>query len=236
MGIFADLQSTSQYPGKPDGVGLDRSSTQQLIAAVSYGDPDLKAAYAARDEVATVPEQTDAGVADTYTLTLTPYGRLAGEAAVTTAAIAFDAVDTVIESAIDAAMASFPGWTNADVSVAMVGAAGLDDGDISLTFDGTSVNEAPWVVTIVATGFTETLPVVRTTSGQGDRKALQALFELNVIAGSVHESPDSPSWTTPDGLGRRPRTQLIGDLARITIEEDGTDNAYDAIKALYPGI
>lgn len=83
----------------------------------------------------------------TYTLTLDD----GTEDPITTAAIAYDAVDTVIEAAIDTAMttASYPSWTNADISVSMSGAAGLDDGTVTLTFDGVSVQSMDWLPTIV---------------------------------------------------------------------------------------
>jgi len=236
MGIYLDLSSTSPIADKPLAVGLDRSSNSQMLANAAISDPSLRTAYAAIDELAPIPEQTDAGSSDTYTLTLTPHGRLSGEDAVTTASIAFDATASTIESAIDTAMASFPSWSNADISVAEENSAGLDDGFITLTFDGTSVDETAWIVTLVATGFTETTPIVRTTPGQGDRKATQALFELNIVAGSLHDIPDTPTWTKPDSLGRRPRTHLIGDLAKQATAEDGNDEAYDAVKVLYPEI
>lgn len=236
MGIYTDLASTSPIAAKPLAVGLDRSSNSQMLANAEIADPALRTVNAATDEVTTIPEQTDAGAADTYTLTLTFHGRLAGEAPITTAAIAYNAVDTVIESAIDTAMAAFPSWTNADISVAMGGAAGLDDGTVTLTFDGASVTGAGVEVDLVATGFTETTPIVRTATGQADRKATQALMDLNVISGALHAAPALPTWTKPESFGRRPRTHLIGDLARMTVAEDGNSDAYDAVKALYPEI
>ena len=235
MGIYTDLSEADPI-GPGAKTGLDRSSASQLKNKAVTIDPSIGAAYAASNEVASIPEQTDAGVADTYTLTLAFYGRLAEEVAVTTAAIAFDAVDTVIESAIDTAMASFPGWTDADVSVAMVGVAGLDDGIVTLTFDGTSVLGAPIVVTLAATGFTATTPITR-TEGSGDRKALQALYELNAIEGTVHEAPSAPSdWVRGSRTGSGPRLQLILDLAYAASAEDGTDEVNIAIAALYPSV
>jgi hypothetical protein len=235
MGIYTDLASTNPIPGKPR-VGLDRSSGEQLLAKANFIDPTIGAAYAAANEVATIPEQTDAGVADTYTLTITPYGAYADQAPITTAAIAYNAVDTVIQTALDTAFAAWPSWTNADIAVAMVGAAGLDDGAISLTFSGTSVASAPFIVTLTPTGFTATGPIVRTTAGQGDRKAAQALTELNVIQGTLHNSGEAPTdWVRPAANGQsRPRFQLIRDLAIQASVEDGTDDVYDTVVALYP--
>jgi hypothetical protein len=234
MGIYTDLASTNPIPGKPR-VGLDRASGEQLLAKASYIDPTVGAAYAAGNEVTVIPEQTDAGAADTYTLTITPYGKYANEAPITTAAIAYNAVDTAIQSALDTAFAAWTGWTNADIAVTMGGAAGLDDGTVTLTFSGTSVSGAPFVVTLTPTGFTETAGITR-TAGSGDRKALQALFELNVVTGTIHNAGEAPSdWTKPATNGQtRPRRQLILDLAIQAAVEDGSDLVYDTVVALYP--
>jgi hypothetical protein len=70
---------------------------------------------------------------------------------VTTAAIAYNAVDTVIEGAIDTAFtsAAYPSWSNADISVSMGGAAGLSDGTVTFTFDGLSVDDKNWLTIVV---------------------------------------------------------------------------------------
>lgn len=233
MGIYTDLANSNRVTSGP-GVGLDRSSGGQLLSKAALHDPTVSPALAASNEVSVIPEQTDAGVADTYTLTLDFYGALKGTS-VTTAAIAYDAVDTAIESAIDTAAAALPSWTNSDISVAMAGAAGLDDGTVTLTFDGASVAEIPCVVTLAATGFTATTPITR-TAGKADRKALQALFDLNVVSGTVHDSPNAPTdWVRPESTGQtRARYQLIRDLAVLASQEDGTDEIIDAVAALYP--
>lgn len=238
MGIYTDiLADGTQFPTAAPSIGNDRSSRHQLEARLSRADASIATAYAAANEVTTIPEQTDAGAADTYILTIQFFGALAGTT-ISTAAIAYNAVDTVIETAIDVAAAGLAGWTNGDITVAMVGAAGLDDGAVSLTFDGTSVDATPAVVTLAATGFTATTPIVRTTGGSGDRKALQALFELNVVSGSVHQAGAAPTdWVKPGSTGQtRPRSGLIKDLALLASVEDGTDEIYDAVKTIYPSI
>jgi len=239
MGIYTDLATTSQSikTGKPR-IGLDRSSAQQLLAKAAIMDPTIGSDYAATDEVQTIPEQTDAGAADTYTLTFTFPRQNSGKGLIfTTAAIAYDAVDTVIETAIDVAAtaATWVAWTNADISVSMAGAAGLDDGTVTLTFDGASVNEEPFEITVLtATGFTKTGDAVRTTGGQLDRPAAQALFDLGIVTGTLQDSAEAPAdWTKPASLTKRPRINLIQDLATQTIWEDGTDDAYNAVAALY---
>jgi len=238
MGYLQDLAAgASTITATKPRVGLDRQSAEALLSHGEIaGNQALGAAYAAANEVSVIPEQTDAGAADTYTITvnLTALGE-----SFTTAGIAYNAVDTVIETAIDVAAtaASVTGWTNADISVSMGGAAGIDDGTVTLTFDGTSVAGQPALVSITPTGFTEVGSITRSTGGQGTRPATQALFDMNVIAGSLQASGDAPTWTKPATNGRaRPGTNVIRDLALQTIVEDGTEDAYDAIVALYPQV
>ncbi len=234
MGIYTDLTtgSTSITDAKPR-VGLDRSSAHQLLKAANRHDPDIGAAFAAQDELTTIPEQTDAGVADTYTLTLTfPVLGIA----FTTAAIPFDDTAAEIETAIDTANVS--PVVNTHITVDDVGSAGVSDGAVTLTFDGASVNETPCVVTLAATGFTAVEPIVRTTPGQGDRPALQTLIALNALAGAVHDIGDPvTSFTKPASVGQsRPGKSLLRDLALQTIVEEGSDDVYDQVVSLYPEV
>jgi hypothetical protein len=240
MGIYTTLTTNSQVigPAAKPRVGLDRSSAEQLLNKALVFDPSIRTAFAAQDEVQTIPEQTDAGVGDTYTLTFTFPRQNAGKGLVfTTAGIAYDAVDTVIETAIDVAAtaATWTAWTNADISVSMAAAAGLDDGTVTLTFDGASVTEEPFeITTLAATGFTSVGDAVRTTGGQLDRRATQTLYDLGVIEGTLQDSAEAPTWTRPTSkLLKRPRLSLIQDLAVQTVWEDGTDDAHDAVAALY---
>lgn len=238
MGLYTDLASGSELGPKPRA-GLDRSSAQQLLAKAYEIDPVVTGAYAAANEVAVILQQTDAGATDTFTLTITLYGALKGKS-FTTAAIAYNAVASAIETAIDVAAtsAAVTGWTNGDIDVTMAGAAGIDDGTVTLTFAGTGVAGTPAVVALTPTGFTATGTISRSTVGRTDRKALKALYDLNVVAGTVHDSPNAPSdWTRPASNGQtRPRYDLIRALAILATQEDGTDLIYDAVAALYPGI
>lgn len=69
----------------------------------------------------------------------------------TTAGIAYNAAAATIETAINTAAAAYPSWTNGDISIAENGGtAGLSDGSgITVTFDGTSVDEKDWNPIIV---------------------------------------------------------------------------------------
>lgn len=238
MGIFTDLASTDPIPGKPNNVGLDRASSHQLLNDAHRHDPILRADFTGRDEVTLIPEQTDASTADTYTLTFTFHGRLDGIAPVTTAAIAFDDAASVMEVDVNVAMtaASFPGWTNADISITDVGSLGISDGDVTITFDGASVTEAGITVTLTPTGFTPNGTITRTVEGQQSRKATQALYDMNIVQGTLHNEPDTPAWTIPDSNGRRPRTTLIRDLGQMTLVEDGTESVWNELRRLYPEV
>ncbi len=236
MGIYTNLVTGSQSigPAAKPRVGLDRSSAEQLLNKAAVIDPVVRTAFAAANEVQTILEQTDAAAADTYTLTVSiPKIGIT----FTTAAIAYNAVDTVIETAIDVAATAITwvAWTNADISVSMAGAAGVDDGTVTLTFDGTSVAETPVDATVLtATGFTKTGVIARATGGQVDRDATQALIDLGIVAGTLQKSGDTPTWTKPTTkLLKEPRISLIQDLAFQAVYEDGSDEAYDAVAALY---
>ena len=91
---------------------------------------------------------------------------------VTTAAIAYNAVDTVIETAIDVAFtaAPYPSWSNADISVSMGGAAGLSDGTVTFTFDGLSVDDKNWLTTVV-----DGAALTGTTVSSGTSLGLQSI-------------------------------------------------------------
>lgn len=68
-----------------------------------------------------------------------------------TAGIAYNAAAATIETAIDTAAtgASYPSWTNGDITVTESGAAGISDGTVTLTFDGVSVDEKNWNPVII---------------------------------------------------------------------------------------
>ena len=159
----------------------------------------------------------------------------------TTAGIAYNATAATIEGAIDTAAttASITSWTNGDVSVSEEGSAGLSDGYCDFLCEN-SVGEMPVIITIdtsSVTGIGGAQTVTRTTGGQGDRKATQALYELNVVAGTLQASGDATVWTRPESVGQsRPRYGLIKDLTLQAVYEDGTDDAYDSIVGLYPGV
>ena len=238
MGIYTNLATGSQTikTAKPR-IGLGRASAQYLLAQAATLDPPIRTALAAADEVQSIPHQASSGALDTYTLTIRLPGLQRGT--FTTAAIAFDAVDTVIETAIDVAAtaAAVTDWTNADISIAMVAAAGVSDGIVTITFDGASVTEQVALLTdMTCTGWTQDGVITRTTDGGPDREAMQAMIDLGIVAGAAPSTGDAPTWTRPTLLSTRtrPRVNVIQDLAQQSSYEEGTDEVASAVKTLYP--
>jgi hypothetical protein len=88
------------------------------------------------DQVQTIARYQSNPSGGTFTLTID----LTFAPAFTTAAIAYNANAATIEGAIDTAatLASVPGWTNGDITVA---GGALTTTAVTLTFDGTSVDE-----------------------------------------------------------------------------------------------
>ena len=236
MGIYTNLITGGQTlkAAKPR-VGLGRASAEFLLNAKN--DSAAATGFTAADEIQTLVEQTDAGVGDTYTLTISLPRLLVGT--FTTAAIAYDAINTTIETAIDVAAtaAGVTDWTNADISVAMGAAAGLDDGNITLTFDGDSVTGQPVAVSVLtATGFTKSGVFVRGTSGQPIRNASQALFELGIVAGTLNNCLAAPTdWVKPTAtVVKKPRMNVIKDIMCQVDFENGNSLTSAVIAVLYP--
>jgi len=102
---------------------------------------------AAADEVQVIAQYVRAPSGGTYTITIDD----GTNAPVTTAAIAYNATAATVETAIDVAMtaASYPSWTNADISVAESGSAGISDGTLTITYDGASVTNTNFITAIV---------------------------------------------------------------------------------------
>jgi hypothetical protein len=207
-----------------------------LIAGATKVDPALGSAYDAIDEVQSIPHQSSSGVGDTYTLTISLLRLQIGT--FTTAAIAYDATAATIETAVDVAAtaAGVTDWTNGDITIAQAAAAGVSDGIVTLTFDGTSVAEEPCILTVMTpTGWTQDGVLTRTTPGQTDRNGAQALFAVGAITGSLWICGETPSLTVGTTL-KRPRMGLLVDLAMSAAWEDGNSAIYDACRALYPAM
>lgn len=231
MGLYTDLAGGAQTGTKPR-VGLDRASAHQLLNKAHMHDSDVRSAFAAASAVTQIAALTGTVVSGNYTLTVS-IPTLGVE--FTTASIAYNAAAATIQTAIDTASpASVP---NGDLVVADEGSAGVSDGFITITAED-AVADMPVHITIndVDLSGGGVGEVTLTTAGQGDRKAAQALYDLNVVAGTLWTSGLAVSGLTrPASNGQsRARYQLIRDLAKMAAVEDGTDDIYDAVMALYP--
>lgn len=235
MGLYTDLttSSTEIDPAAPRS-GLDRASSSQLRGKAYQNDSTVRPAFTAQSEVSRIDALTGTPTAGTYALTISvPTTGLS----YTTAGIAYNATAATIESAIDTAMAAHPSWTNGDLGVSEEGSAGLSDGYCDFTA-ANCLASMPVLISIdtsSVTGIGGAQTVTRSTPGQGNRKAAQALLDLNVVSGALHNSGEAPSWTKPACNGQsKPRSGLIKDLARQACTEDGTDYVWTAVLALYP--
>jgi archaellum component FlaF (FlaF/FlaG flagellin family) len=101
------------------------------------------------DEVQVIAQYIRAPSGGTYTLTFDD--GVAAECPLTTGAIAFDDDAAAIQTIVDTAMATYlaSSYTPGDITVTDSGATGLDDGTVTLTFDGTVVDDKDWLLTIV---------------------------------------------------------------------------------------
>jgi hypothetical protein len=101
---------------------------------------------ATSDEIQTFKQYQVNPAGGTFTLS----GENSAAETWTTAAIAYNATATTIETAIDlAATGQITGWINGDITVSMSGAAGLSDGTVTLTFDGVSVTQENHLDTVI---------------------------------------------------------------------------------------
>jgi hypothetical protein len=234
MGIYTDIANGSDTiaPAAPRS-GLDRASAQQLLSQAAKHDPTVGAAYAAQSEISTVDQLTGTPSAGTYTITVNfPVLGIT----YTTAGIAYNAAAATMEAALDTA--SPAAIADGDIAVTDSGTLGLSDGTATFTCAATA-GSTPCLISVDNSGVTGiggAQTTTRGTPGQTDRKATQILFEMNVVSGTLHNSGEAPSdWVKPESVGQsRARAGLIKDLAlEIVKNEDGTDDVYTTVAALY---
>jgi len=127
------LSGTSQHNLPYDALALPPTTSVDGVPATS-------------DEVQTIAQFQVNPAGGTYTLS----GENSASESWTTAAIAYNAIASAVESAIDtAATGQITGWTNGDIAVTETGTLGLTDGDVILTFNGTSVTQEDHLDTVV---------------------------------------------------------------------------------------
>ena len=243
MGLFTDLAENTDHckaaspreATRPIGSGLIRED--KIRYEKGAGESDAR--YSATDGVWSIATHVATVSGGTYTLTVT-LPTLGGRPGVTftTAGIAWNATAATIEAAIDTASpATVP---NGDVAVTEAGTAGLSDGACGFTFED-AVGSLSCEISIngasLTGGGTAGAVTQSQYTGQPLRRACQALYDLNLVAGTVHNCGDDPTWTKPACNGTaKPNCMVIKALARECTDEDGADYAYAEVLRLYPEI
>lgn len=228
MGIFADyIAGTRSVAVTSPRSGLGRALTQELRGYRDNFDPDLTTAYTARNEVQSIAFNTniDGG---TYKLKINLYDGTT----YTTADIAYTANAATIQTALDTASPS----TVPNGAVAVSG-GNIATANVVLTYSGVGLaNKNHGLAELVDEALTDggvgvATPVVTvTTVGNPARAALQILFTLGVLVGTVPVQGGTFAATAGDRtLGKFPSIDLIKALARDASIDDGDDGLYTDI-------
>ena len=196
---------------------------------------NLLSAMAAADEDTDIAQHVATVSGGSFTLTV---NATANAITYTTAGIAWNATDATIEAALDTASPATVG--DGDIAVTDSGSAGLSDGNCQFLCSG-NLAEVPVLITINGaslTGGGTAGAVTRTTGGQSDRYATQAISELNIAVGATQDSGDAVTLTTAaatyTGWVDRAPLAVIRWIALATVVEDGTTDMKEALEELYP--
>lgn len=185
MATTADLQNVISLDSSINAAGLQRGLKRYVDNLIAkQGDPAYQARDAIKDEVQSIAQHVPTVSGGTFALTVKVFN---GET-FTTAGIAFAAIASVIETAIDvAASGVVTGWTNGDISVS---GGDLNTAPVVLTFDGTSVLSQKHFTTVIdgalLTGGGSAGAVSVTTDGQPNRPALAV---MNLIGLTTDTQP-----------------------------------------------
>lgn len=201
-------------------VSLDKASLAYTILNATAQSTTTAGVAAMTNEVQKITQYAANPNGGTFKLTF----NIAGQAAVTTAGIAYNAGAAVVEAAIDAAFAASAvgaaiSFVASDISVT-ASSTNLLAGFLTLTYDGTSVDQTnQGQATIDGTLLTHGAFGAATTksvNGSATREALNILFYLSVLSGSVPAAGAAPSVTQgyAKRLGRQPSDDLIRAIAR----------------------
>ena len=223
-------------------VGLTRSAAEQMknFDLVNDAIASIRTAFAAQDSLTSIATHLTTTSGGNYTLTVTIPSIDGGGTAVayTTASIAHNATGATIEAALDTASPATV--TDGDIAVVEAGSAGLSDGACTFTCSGT-VASMPVFITIADVDLSGSGngvgAVTQTTYGQAAQVSKQALYDMNVVAGTRNEVGSAPTWTRPAANGQsRPRKALIRALCADCSAVDGSNEVFTEVLRLYPGI
>jgi len=233
--IFQNILDNYTFPAAKVGRAQSRAY-QQVAKQASIGAVTLSAANVAVDEVTDIATLTGTVTSGNYTISV---NATVNGITYTTANITWNATAATIEAALDTASPATVG--DGDISVAEAGVAGLSDGNCSFTCSG-NLSEVPVLITATNVDLAGGTvgAVTRTTDGHADRNIQQALFELNIIDGTVPDAGEaSTDWTVPasanDYIGwyRRARLELIEWFATQLVVEEGITANRDSLRTLY---
>ena len=236
--IFQNLIDSGTFPVTKVGRAVSRAY-QQIAQDEAFQAVNLTAANTAADEI-TVAAQHGAGTnGGNYTITVSipTWGTT-----YTTANVAWDAADTVIEAALDTASPSTV--TNGDINVVDTAAAGLGDGNATFTCSGT-VASIPVLITATDVDLSGGAgpavgAVTRDTPGRKNRYGNQALTELLIVTGATHNAGEEPTLVdnTSEAVGwtDRPSLRVIKWLGAVAVSDEGTVYVKDQLETLFPGI
>ena len=239
MGALAQLNAQKLTFGASSPLGQWLTNEINWAGQQSNVDEAVPTAAAATDAVHTLAEDTVDHTGGTFTLTIAIRQASGLEESFTTAAIAYNANAATIEGAIDTAAtsASITGWTNGDISVAAA-STDLQGGAVTLTFDGSSVDEANHTLTVfndsMTGGTSPTTRVTKTTAGQTERAALAVLINYNIIdSGTIAEqaaSTDSGGFVRATTQQRNVPGVIVKALCKEAAAEDKNNATYHSLE------
>ena len=233
--IFQNLLDNVTWPLAEAGRGLARAKHQITEKQAVFPEVLVSANQAASEStsIATHLTTTSGG---NYTITVS-IPTLGVE--YTTASVLWNADAATMEAALDTASPATV--VDGDINVAEAGSAGLSDGACVFTCSGT-VAEMPVTITVATVDLTGSGngvgAVTRTTTGQPDRNAYQALYACNVVEGAGSAiAGASPTFTLPaakskgfDGAVSLWTIMLLADQLKV---EEGNGTARTVLLDLY---
>jgi hypothetical protein len=197
--------------------GPQRHVYEELVALQSRHDPTLASPYVAADAVSTIGANGGSSGNLTITIAFPEYG-----VEVTTGNIVATAADTVVQTAVDAALAGetlISSYTADDLKV--VG-TNMSANAVSLTANGTSIAKTNMVVTTANVDMDVAAPTVAaTTIGTANRPAEAVLAEYGVVTPAsgiigVGSSPLDSDFTTGDNpfsLSPGTKSALVNEIS-----------------------
>lgn len=183
MGVFTDLASGVAAIGASNP-GVDKEVRRQLKGlGIVTGDPVLTGVEVSANEVQTIAQfSVNPATPATYTLTF----NLFGGSSYTTSALAFGANAATVQTAVDTAVAAYPGYVAGHIAVT---GGGLNAAALTLTFSGSSVSgkqHGQTTITSNAAAFPTTATVQTTPGVNATSDEVQTInrFANNPTAGT----------------------------------------------------